>query len=212
VLESVAKLDEAYYQKLGQGLGPPRLTWPPVVISKHVLKFCTRFGKQQPQFVAVEPVAGALLHECIMNVRNHVEKHGGQLVNGWTIWEWPTILLEAEFHTCWLNSEGRLIDITPKRDGEKRMCFVQDKSIEYKELRIPNKQMPLRKNLPELDAFIAAAKAKYRIMGADLGLYEATSEFFDNERCLHDAIVALHKRTPMNLFREARIAVGLEGQ
>ena len=70
-------------------------------ITPEIRKFSQRFRNGKPVFVSVEPVANGEVHDCVNIVQQHVAKAGGAAVNGWAIWEWPTIVLEAEFHVVW---------------------------------------------------------------------------------------------------------------
>lgn len=52
-------------------------------------------------------------------------------VNGWAIWQWANILVEAEAHAVWESPEGALIDITPHENGESRIPFLRDDGMVY---------------------------------------------------------------------------------
>lgn len=54
-------------------------------------------------------------------------EQSGSVCSGWTLWQHkPTRFVEAQFHTVWRNDEGRLIDVTPRQDGEKKVLFIPD--------------------------------------------------------------------------------------
>lgn len=66
-------------------------------------------------------------HNCLVNCMVQQKYHGGDIVFGWVIWQDTTIrFCEAEFHCVWRDLTGGLFDITPRVDGEKRVCFVPD--------------------------------------------------------------------------------------
>ncbi len=62
---------------------------------------------------------------CSDGVRLKVAADGGQPVYGWTIWEWGSAFLTAEFHCVWRSPTGDLIDITPKPNRETTIVFVE---------------------------------------------------------------------------------------
>lgn len=56
------------------------------------------------------------------------------------------MFLEAEFHACWLDQEGNLIDITPKLDGDSIILFLPDTERTYEHKPVDNIRMPLVDN------------------------------------------------------------------
>ena len=63
---------------------------------------------------------------CLNNCEAESQRSGDPIVFGWVIWEIRTnAFLEAEFHAV-INRRGELLDITPRRDGEKVVLFVRD--------------------------------------------------------------------------------------
>ncbi|MDB5350157.1 MAG: sec-C metal-binding protein [Planctomycetota bacterium] len=57
-----------------------------------------------------------------------MRRRGGNSLLGWTIWEWPGVLLEAISHGVWERSDGELLDPTPKADGEETTLFLPDRN------------------------------------------------------------------------------------
>lgn len=186
-----------------------RCTYPPVAVTADVLKFCERFGdgRERPLFVSVRPESSTL-NECVAILQDKVARDGGEAVNGWAIWEWPTIVLEAEFHVVWKSPAGELMDGSPKQDGETRILFLPDGMVEWKRLRIPNKRMPLR-NIKPVSEFIAAGKMKYLLLGPTTGAYRVTPEIARNEMRLAQAIIHCQSCTPAELVSKAREAAGI---
>jgi len=64
---------------------------------------------------------------CLLNVMVKQKLFGGDKVYGWVIWrDSKSHFVEAEFHCVWRDQKGVLCDITPRADGEKRVCFIPD--------------------------------------------------------------------------------------
>lgn len=66
-----------------------------------------------------------LLGDCHNNVIAQVALRGGEHVYGWIVWV-ANKIFDFEFHSVWRSPEGKLIDITPRRDGEKQILFLPD--------------------------------------------------------------------------------------
>jgi len=54
----------------------------------------------------------------------HVEEQGGAVQHGWALWEWPRVMVEAEFHAVWRSPDGSRLDVTPREDSQQRILFV----------------------------------------------------------------------------------------
>ena len=64
---------------------------------------------------------------CHINVWVQCDKHGGKPQQGWIIGQdLQNDFLEARFHSVWLSPSGKLIDLTPRSDKEKRIMFLPD--------------------------------------------------------------------------------------
>ena len=119
----------------------PRETTPPK-ITREIKRLCRKIApKSNLIVVPVKPVPNALINECFSNVKNMVEKYGGQIVSGWTIWQWANILIEAEAHAIWKSSNGELLDITPHDAEEDEIFFLPDNKVVYEGLRIPTQRL-----------------------------------------------------------------------
>ncbi len=105
----------------------------PGKIDATVAKFIEELGAAKAAgFIAVSAPAWARHGCCVYNVLSLVETTGGQAVSGWTIWYTPGSLIEAEWHVVWDDGTGKLLDVTPKPDGETRILFIPDgKSVEW---------------------------------------------------------------------------------
>lgn len=123
------------------------LTITPPKITDKVLALCRRLDpSREPVYVPVRPFGSGIQQNCFFNVEYQVKKSGGRNQLGWIIWEMPNVLLEAEFHAVWEDSEGQLIDITPQPDGEETVLFLPDTTRTYNREPVDNVRVPLRNN------------------------------------------------------------------
>jgi len=104
----------------------------PIRITNEILAMCSEIdATTTPIYVPVVPALGVRHGYCLTDVPLFVEKNGGKVQFGWTIWECPKVALETEFHACWINPENEIIDIVPKRDGETTILFLPDRRRIY---------------------------------------------------------------------------------
>lgn len=112
----------------------------------------------------------------------------GRIQYGWTIWEWPRIMIEAEFHAIWISPDNIPIDITPNEYNVRRILFLPDDTRQYdfnKEgMRIDNVRRPLCDNQLVHD-FIKIAEEIYafeekRSMGREIHLEGPNIDFYNN--------------------------------
>jgi hypothetical protein len=95
----------------------------PVEITPTIEDFARKLGGT-PVIVPVVHDQYGLHGWCSDGVIEKVRHEGGAVVFGWTIWEWPGVILNGEFHAVWANQNGTLLDITPKPQGEQQIIFV----------------------------------------------------------------------------------------
>ena len=117
----------------------------------------------QAVFLNVQPEADAVVNECFPNVEAKIARVGGQMQCGWQLWEWPHVLIEAEFHAVWVSKEGSMVEITPKAQGEGRILFVPDQRRRYEGIVVDNLRMPLRDDQLIRD-FIMVSEMKTQVM------------------------------------------------
>ncbi|WP_417803896.1 hypothetical protein [Thalassospira lucentensis] len=98
----------------------------PSEISEYHRSFCRTFSDTPPVFVPVIEDTHGLYGWCCDGVSEKIKSDEGEHAFGWTIWEWPNVLLTAEFHDVWKSPDGVLYDITPKPNGEQQILFVHD--------------------------------------------------------------------------------------
>jgi len=99
---------------------------PPKLIKPYVRRFCQRVEPRSsgPIYIPSQPLPQAEERDCFITVAEQVARKGGEQVIGWAVWEWPRVLLEAEFHAAWRTPEGELLNITPYPYPLKRMLFL----------------------------------------------------------------------------------------
>ena len=116
---------------------------PPKFISPDVVAFCRSVvAKPQPVYVPLYPLPGAAESSCFDILPKHVAQHGGEQVIGWSIWQWPRVFIEAEFHTVWRQPDGDLLDITPKKYRMPRILFLPDSTRHYEGRQVDNIRQP----------------------------------------------------------------------
>ncbi|MBU1276843.1 MAG: SEC-C domain-containing protein [Proteobacteria bacterium] len=122
----------------------------PTKITSKILELCRSITSDSaPSFVPVKTFQGSKIDECFYNVKDYVLKKGGRPLYGYTIWEWPNVLLEAEFHCIWESEQKELIDVSKKRGNEKKVLFLPDESKHFNfnsRIREPNIRLPLSTN------------------------------------------------------------------
>lgn len=114
-------------------------------------------------YVPVVPAGDAQFNECFAAAAKQAARFGGSVCQGWRIWEWPRVLIEAEFHAVWRDHTGELCDVTPPPDGETQILFLPDGARVYEGRQINNVRRPLSKH-PDVAAFIAAGDAHFELM------------------------------------------------
>lgn len=118
---------------------------------------------ETPTYVDVVPLSDALPDECFPLVAAYVEKWGGTQVTGWTIWEFPGLFVEAEFHSVWHGPDGELVDVTPKRTPSARIYFVQDPVKKYVGVQVNNIRRPLSTD-PLLQRYLRSFDQRFEIL------------------------------------------------
>lgn len=127
---------------------PVTHTTTPSTISRPVRQLIdTLVRNGSALYLAVSPESDAVVNECFPNVAAKVARDGGDMVCGWQLWEWPHVLVEAEFHAVWRSPGGALTDITPKPQGEKQILFVPDPRRTYEGVVVDNIRHAVRDDL-----------------------------------------------------------------
>lgn len=136
----------------------------PATISEAIAALCDEVSPGvAPEYVDVAPYSGALVNECFPNVRTQIERGGGTMVIGWSIWESPGFFVEAEYHAVWRSPEGRLVDITPKAARSDRILFVPQPDAAYVGRQVNNVRRAVSAD-PEVEAYLGAHDAMFEFM------------------------------------------------
>lgn len=140
----------------------------PVRVTDKIMELCSRIVPDvHPEYIPVAVQKWSRPMECFPNVERMVQEQGGQQVNGWAIWQWANILVEAEAHSVWQSPEGQLMDITPHDNGESQILFLCDDSMVYSGQQIGNVRLaitgsPLAAELIDLSQQTEAAMSNYK--------------------------------------------------
>ena len=130
-------------------------------ISPAILSLCQEINPDvEPVVVTVKADTGAISSECFYNVTERIKRDGGSMVYGWTIWEWSRVFIEAEHHAVW-EKDGELLDITPKKNRERKIVFLPDPSADY-DFKGNRRRINVKRSLgrfASVDKWIAATDA-----------------------------------------------------
>lgn len=131
-------------------------TTTPRELTASILNFCSSISRDSTPIYLPVPSSGSEdeYQNCFENAEKKVQEHGGKQILGWIIWIFPNIMMEAEAHAVWQTPDGNLVDITPQRDGEREVLFLEDSSLHYEGIPIRNIRAALTKSPLALE-FIA---------------------------------------------------------
>lgn len=138
-------------------------------VDEVVARFCRGVNRaEKPVYVPVAPEPWAEVNDCFESVRQAVSKHGGEELNGWQVWMWPGVFIEAEHHCVWRRQDGTLVDITPKQNGATRILFIPDADKAYdheNHRRLDNVRQPLVRDR-DVTAFLENARRLHELIEA----------------------------------------------
>jgi hypothetical protein len=136
----------------------------PAFLSRSIETLCEELSPgQTPQYVEVVADPCARVHECFPNVMTKVERDGGVVVIGWSIWESPGLFVEAEFHAVWRSPEGTLIDITPKATHDSSILFLLQPEAIYAGRQVNNVRRSISAD-PDVETYLRAHDAMFEFM------------------------------------------------
>ncbi|HEX8211540.1 MAG TPA: hypothetical protein VF584_15315 [Longimicrobium sp.] len=136
----------------------------PRTISHPVRELCRELSPAaHPQYLQVTPEQGAQADDSFGIVERHVERHGGSVRYGWRIWEWPGVMIEAEFHAVWEDAAQQLHDLTPALNPVDTILFLPDPARAPNGKPLNNVRRALSPR-PEIQKYIQAADAEFELM------------------------------------------------
>jgi hypothetical protein len=119
-------------------------TRTPSLISAEIRSLCHDLIREStdPVFLDANPILGAHPLQCFPVVAEYAAENGGALCVGWRIWEWPQVMIEAEFHGVWQSPNGQLRDLTtPAAVG--RILFLPDPIRQFRGRQVNAVRRPL---------------------------------------------------------------------
>lgn len=135
----------------------------PAVLSQPLFALCQEIVPGgNPVYVDTFPVQGSS-KDCFPIVEERVRTEGGKSVLGWSLWEMPTLFIEAEFHAVWQSPVGHLLDIAPKDEPTQRIYFLADPARKYEGCQVNNHRRPLRPD-PVIVGFLESCDKEFEFM------------------------------------------------
>jgi hypothetical protein len=110
-------------------------------------------------------------------------------------------VIEGEFHAVWSSPQGRLLDVTPKPDGETRILFLPDNKRVYRNEPVDNIRLALSDD-PFIKALItkgeemAKLRKKYNVGGTAAIPAEEFDRILANDANLNTPISAVGRNDP----------------
>lgn len=146
------------------------------------------------KYVRVEAQPGAKLDDdCFANVAQKMMRSGGGFQFGWAIWEWPNVLLEAEFWAVWVTPEGEWVDVSPRARGE-RLLFVADDTTRFAGKPIDSVTKPVidhplvAEYLALNERIWAKTDAMTQAGATDMAICEAVAPLLDQKQALEQQL------------------------
>jgi len=133
-LRSLQVKTEGMERQIESGLEVTEMKYEttPQKITDKILELCNEINRGGiPEYINAMPIAECEAGKCFENVSRKIKTSGGQQVNGWVIWQWNNMLIEAEPYSVWQTPEGECVDITPREIGVQRILFLPDLCVEY---------------------------------------------------------------------------------
>lgn len=113
-------------------------------VSKNILKLARQLDATgTPEYIVVEPREGCLPNASFENVKAMIKTHGGSTQHGWAMRE-QIHFAEGEFCAVWRCLDGRLIDVTPRADGQTRILFLPDSKRVWEGEPVESRRLMLR--------------------------------------------------------------------
>lgn len=103
-------------------------------------------SESMPFYVRCQPNKLGIENECFPLVDQYVQDHGGERINGWSLWEQPGLYIEAEFHAIWKSPEGNYLDLNYRPHKTENILFLPQPDLLYEGYQRNNIRLPLTNN------------------------------------------------------------------
>jgi hypothetical protein len=171
----------------------------PAEISRELAALCKDLVQMAaPDYVEVRPELDAPSNECFPLVDAVVSKNGGKRLLGWSLWEFPGVFVEAEFHAVWESPTGELLDGAPKGRPVKRILFLPDRGATYSGRQVNNVRRTLSAD-PCVSSYLATFDAEFELLNRGVradqhGQIELTDAEADEYARIQAQRVSLHPK------------------
>ncbi len=160
---------------------------PPKLIKPYIVSFSRQVigaVDAMPFYIPCTPLHNFPHNECFSLVESYVALHGGNMVLGWAIWEYPKAFIEAEFHAVWCAPDGSYLDISPRNHVVPRVLFIPDVRRKYNGTQVDNIRKPLTKD-KNIENFLSLRSEYFRLLNEgdlkhQLGEISATPKILAN--------------------------------
>jgi hypothetical protein len=114
-----------------------------------------------PVYVDCSPLRDKPQLECFEIVECYASENGGERKLGWSIYIWPEVMIQAEFHAVWCDPFGKLHDISPHELPMKQILFLPDPDASYGKIQqVNNHRMALNPD-PNINRLIKVENLIY---------------------------------------------------
>lgn len=168
-----------------------------------IAAFCQTVAPgQEPDQIPSRPTVGASENDCFEIVRLQIERHGGEAVTGWALWEYPRVFVEAEFHQVWRSpDDGALVDLNPRPFPWAVISFLPDPSRRYEGVQVDNIRRPFVGDVDLLE-YLSLLRRAFEITNeGDLARQHGLIELTGERAAEHDRIVVRTAELQATLYR-----------
>lgn len=136
----------------------------PAEVSRELAMLCAILVPDgKPTYVPVRPEQNTPPNECFPLVDAAISQHGGSPILGWSLWEFPGVFVEAEFHAVWASPSRELIDVTPKNRPVERVLFLPNKELTYSGRQVNNVRRPVSTD-PFVADYLSTFDAEFELL------------------------------------------------
>lgn len=143
-----------------------------IIQDKHVVLLCRAVEPESsPTTIPCRPLHTESINDCFEIVSKHITQYGGSEVIGWAIWEWPSVMVEAEFHSVWRSPEGELICLTPRPIPFDKITFLPSMAARYEGKQVDNVRHALSRD-DDITRFIFLARQRFEFLNRGERAYQ----------------------------------------